>query len=193
VGRHVGIRILKESAMAEPLKAFNLRRWIDDHRDLLRPPIGAEMIWKDSQFMVMVIGGPNARRDFHIDPRDEFFYQLEGDMVLEYIDGKGKRQRETIREGEVLLLPAHTPHSPQRPANTVGLVVEPVRGPEEPERYAWYCERCDAKLYELSRGDEDLLADLRKASEKFNASEALRRCEECGYVQPVPVGPRLDA
>jgi len=176
--------------MAEPLRAFNLKHWIDDHRSLLRPPVGAEMIWKDSQFMIMIIGGPNARRDFHIDPRDEFFYQLEGDMVLEYIDGKGKRQRETIREGEVLLLPAHTPHSPQRPANTVGLVVEPVRSPEEPEGYAWYCERCDAKLYELSRGEEDILADLRKVAEKFNASEALRTCKDCGYVQPVPTGPR---
>ena len=86
--------------MAEPLKALNLKRWIDDHRSLLKPPVGAEMIWKDSQFMVMIIGGPNARRDFHIDPRDEFFYQLEGDMVLEYIDGRGKRQCEKIREGE---------------------------------------------------------------------------------------------
>ena len=177
--------------MAKPLEAFNLKRWIDDHRDLLKPPVGAEMIWKNSQFMIMVIGGPNARRDFHIDPRDEFFYQLEGDMVLEYIDGTGKRQRETIREGEVLLLPAHTPHSPQRPANTVGLVVEPVRDPGEPEGYAWYCERCDAKLYELSRGEGDVLTDLRKVAEKFNASDALRTCKECGYVQPVPAGPRL--
>ena len=177
--------------MAEPLKALNLRRWIDDHRSLLKPPIGAETIWKDSQFMVMIIGGPNARRDFHIDPRDELFYQLEGDMVLEYIDGRGKRQRETIRAGEILLLPANTPHSPQRAANTVGLVVEPVRAADEPEGYAWYCERCDAKLYELSRGEGDVLMDLRKVSEKFNASEALRTCKSCGYVQPVATGPRL--
>ena len=177
--------------MAEPLKAFNLKRWIDDHRDLLKPPVGAEVIWKDSQFMVMLIGGPNARRDFHIDPRDEFFYQLEGDMVLEYIDEKGRRQLEKIREGDVFLLPANTPHSPQRPAHTVGLVVEPVRGSDEPESYAWYCERCDAKLYEMSRGEGDLLVDLRRVSEKFNASEALRTCKSCGYVQPVATGPRL--
>jgi 3-hydroxyanthranilate 3,4-dioxygenase len=177
--------------MAEPLKALNLKRWIDDHRSLLKPPVGAEVIWKDSQFMIMIIGGPNARRDFHMDPRDEFFYQLEGSMVLEYIDRKGKRQRETIREGEVLLLPAHTPHSPQRPANTVGLVVEPVRDVGEPESYAWYCERCDAKLFELSRADEDVLVDLRRAAEKFNGNAALRTCKECGYVQPVPTGPRI--
>jgi 3-hydroxyanthranilate 3,4-dioxygenase len=177
--------------MAEPLKALNLKRWIDEHRSLLKPPIGAEMIWKDSQFIVMIIGGPNARRDFHIDPRDELFYQLEGDMVLEYIDGGGKRQRETIREGDVFLLPANTPHSPQRRANTVGLVVEPVRGPEEKEGYAWYCERCDAKLYEMVRGDGDLLLDLRRVSERFNASDALRTCKACGYVQPMATGPRI--
>jgi 3-hydroxyanthranilate 3,4-dioxygenase len=177
--------------MAEPLEAFNLKRWIDEHRDLLKPPVGAEMIWKDSQFIIMIIGGPNARRDFHIDPGEEFFYQLEGDMVLEYIDGAGKRRRETIREGDVFLLPANTPHSPQRPANTVGLVVERVRRFDEPEGYTWYCERCDGKLYELARGEEDLLLDLRKVSERFNASESLRTCKAWGYVQPVPTGPRL--
>ena len=149
------------------------------------------MIWKDSQFVVMIIGGPNARRDFHIGPGDEFFYQLEGDMVLEYIDGAGKRQRETIREGDVLLLPARTPHSSQRPAKTVGLVVERVRRDDEPEGYAWYCERCDAKLYELSRGEGDILTDLRHVAAQFNASESLRTCKACGYVQPVPAGPRL--
>ncbi|MGH7314860.1 MAG: 3-hydroxyanthranilate 3,4-dioxygenase [Candidatus Rokuibacteriota bacterium] len=177
--------------MAESLSPFNLQRWIEEHRDRLKPPVGAERVWKDSQFLIMVIGGPNARRDFHIDPSDEFFYQLEGDMVLEYIDGTGKRQGATLREGDVLLMPANTPHSPQRPANTVGLVVERVRGSKEPEGYAWYCERCDVKLYELSRGEGDILMDLRKVSEQFNASEALRTCKACGYVQPVPTGPRL--
>ena len=177
--------------MAEPLKPLNLRRWIEEHRDLLKPPIGAEVVWKDSQFMVMVIGGPNARRDFHIDPRDEFFYQLEGDMVLEYIDREGRRQRARIREGDVFLLPANTPHSPQRMANTVGLVVEPVRGPGEPESYAWYCERCDARLYELSRREGDILRDLERVAQRFNASEELRTCRACGYVQPVATGPRV--
>lgn len=177
--------------MAERLTAFNLKRWIDDHRDLLKPPVGAAVIWKDSQYLIMIIGGPNARRDFHMDPADEFFHQLEGDMVLEYIDGEGKRRRETIREGEVFLLPANTPHSPQRPANTVGLVVERVRAPNEPEAYAWYCERCDAELYQLSRGEGDILLDLQKVAEEFNASQALRTCKACGYVQPVPTGPHL--
>jgi 3-hydroxyanthranilate 3,4-dioxygenase len=177
--------------MAEPLKAFNLRRWIDEHRDQLKPPVGAEPIWKNSEYMIMVIGGPNARRDFHIDPADEFFYQLEGDMVLEYIDESGKRMQETIREGDVFLLPANTPHSPQRPPNTVGLVVERVRDPGELESYAWYCEQCDRKLYELSRGNDDILLELKKVATDFNSHASLRTCKACGYVQPVPTGPRL--
>src|SRR5437763_9957958 len=166
--------------MAAPLSAFNLKRLIDDPRNLLRPPVGDEMIWKASQFMVMIIGGPNARRDFHINPGDEFFYQLEGNIVLEYIDGSGKRRGEAIREGDVLLLPARIPHSAQRPANSVGLVVERLREASEAESYAWHCERCDRKLYELTRGEADLLNDLRRVATEFNASEALRTCKACG-------------
>ena len=123
--------------MAQALRAFNLKTWIQEHRHLLKPPVGAEMIWKDSEFMIMAIGGPNARRDFHIDPADEFFFQVEGNIVLEYMDREEKRQRALIREGDVFLLPANVPHSPQRPAGTVGLVVERVRARDEPEVYAW--------------------------------------------------------
>jgi 3-hydroxyanthranilate 3,4-dioxygenase len=177
--------------MADSLTAFNLKRWIDEHRHLLKPPVGAEMIWKQSQFRVLIIGGPNARRDFHINPGDEFFYQLEGDMVLEYIDGDGKRQREAIREGDVFLLPARTPHSSQRPAKTVGLVVERVRGKDESEGYAWYCERCDSKMQELSGREDDILSDLKNVNEQFNANDELRKCKACGYVQPIATGPRL--
>ena len=177
--------------MAQSLVSFNLQGWIDEHRDLLKPPIGNSVLWEDSEFMVMIIGGPNARRDFHIDPSDEFFYQLEGDMVLEYIDAGGRRERTAIRHGEVLMLPANTPHSPQRGPDTVGLVVERVRGPEEPEGFAWYCERCDAKLHEVSRTVGDIVLDLPKVLAEFNASEDLRTCGSCGYVQPVATGPRL--
>ena len=177
--------------MAGKLSAFNLRRWIDAHRDQLKPPIGAQRVWPDGQFLIMLIGGPNARRDFHIDPSDEFFFQLEGDMVLECIDEHGKRQPVRIGEGEVLLLPAHTPHSPQRPAHSLGLVVERVRALDEAESYAWYCEQCDVPLHALARGEGDLLEDLRRVSADFNASVALRTCKACGHVQAVPNGPRV--
>jgi 3-hydroxyanthranilate 3,4-dioxygenase len=176
--------------MAESLTAFNLKRWIDEHRHLLKPPVGAEMIWKESQFRVLIIGGPNARRDFHINPGDEFFYQLEGDMILEYIDEAGKRRRPTICEGDVFLLPAGTPHSSQRPAQTVGLVVERVRRQDESEGYAWYCERCDSKLYELSGREDDILADLKNVNEQFNATDALRTCLKW-VTSTEATGPRL--
>ena len=177
--------------MADTLVSFNLQKWIDEHRQLLKPPVGAEMIWKDSEFIIMIIGGPNARRDFHIDPGEEFFYQLEGDIALEYIDKQGKRQRADIHQGDVFLLPANVPHSPQRGENTVGLVVERVRGSEEPEAFAWYCERCDAKIHQLSRGKDELLIDLQQANERYNVDEPMRTCNACGYIQPVATGPRL--
>ena len=177
--------------MAEPLAAFNLKRWIDEHRDLLKPPVGAEMIWRDF---------PVHRHDHRGPERPPRLPCGSERRVLlsagrRHGAGIHRRQRQAaappIRQGEVLLLPANTPHSPQRPAGSVGLVVERVRGAEEPEAYAWYCERCDAHLYGLERGREDLLLELKRVNEEFNASEALRTCKACGHVQPVPSGPRL--
>src|SRR3989338_488997 len=125
-------------AMA-PLAAFNLKSWIDEHRHLLKPPVGNVLVFKDSNFQVMIVGGPNRRNDYHIDAGEELFYQIEGDIVLKVIED-GKRRDIPIREGDMLLLPPFVPHSPQRPAGTVGMVVERERLPEEEDRFRWYCE-----------------------------------------------------
>ena len=115
-----------------PLQAFNFRRWIDENRAALRPPVGNKRVFRDGDFVIMVVGGPNARKDYHVDPGEEFFYQLEGDMVLKTIQD-GRPIDVPIREGEVLLLPPVVPHSPQRRADTVGLVVERQRhAPAQP-------------------------------------------------------------
>ena len=111
------------SGAMKPLLAFGLWRWIEDNRAAFEPPVGNKVIWEDSQFTAMVIRGPNARRDFHVDPSDEIFYMLEGDMDLEYLED-GQRRHRTIHEGEMFLVPALTPHSPHRPAETWGLVIE---------------------------------------------------------------------
>src|SRR5439155_18036645 len=105
---------------------FNLKAWIDENRSLLKPPVGNKMVWKDSEIQVMIVGGPNRRKDYHVDPGEEFFYQIEGDMTLRIMD-EGKPRDIPIREGEIFLLPPRVPHSPQRGANTVGMVIERQR------------------------------------------------------------------
>src|SRR5262249_22625813 len=110
----------------QTLQAFNFRRWIDENRAGLRPPVGNKRVFRDGDFVIMVVGGPNSRKDYHVDPGEEFFYQLEGDMVLKTIQD-GRPVDIPIREGEILLLPPHVPHSPQRRADTVGLVIERAR------------------------------------------------------------------
>jgi 3-hydroxyanthranilate 3,4-dioxygenase len=145
--------------------------------------VGNKVIWEDSQFTAMVIRGPNARRDFHIDPSDEIFYQLQGDMTLEFLE-QGRRRTAVIREGEMLLVPALTPHAPHRPAETWGLVVEIKRTAEQSESLVWLCDRCDATLHEVRMRAADIETDLKRAIERFDASPELRRCPACGHVQP---------
>ena len=109
------------------LHAFNFQKWIDENQHLLKPPVGNKKVFEDGDMTVQVVGGPNARTDYHDDPVEEFFYQLKGDMVLKVVDD-GKFYDVPIREGEVFLLPPHVPHSPQRPQEgSVGLVVEAAR------------------------------------------------------------------
>jgi len=167
----------------KPLLSFGLWRWIEDNRAAFEPPVGNKVIWEDSQFTAMVIRGPNARRDFHVDPSDEIFYMLKGDMVLEYLE-HGKRQRRPIREGEMFLVPALTPHSPHRPADTWGLVIEIKRTPDQTESLVWLCDRCDTKLHEVTMHVADIETELKAAIERFDTSRELRTCPGCGYVQP---------
>ena len=109
---------------------FNLHKWIDEHRDLLKPPVGNAQIWQDADFMVTVIGGPNQRTDYHDDPLEEFFYQIEGDITLRVIEDGSKRDV-ALKQGDVLLLPPHVRHSPQRPAGSIGMVIDSSTCPGE--------------------------------------------------------------
>jgi len=167
-----------------PLISTGLWRWIEEHRASFEPPVGNKVIWEDSQFTAMVIRGPNRRRDFHDDPSDEIFYMLRGGMTLEYIDENRRRQSAVIREGEMLLVPAHTPHSPHRPTETWGLVIEIKRGARDQEALIWFCERCDRELHRLTMSAMDIERDLRAAIEAFDASVELRTCRHCHQVQP---------
>lgn len=169
----------------QPIQAFNLHRWIDRHRHLLQPPVGNKRVFEDGDFIIMVIGGPNTRQDYHVDPGQEFFYQLEGDIVLRTMQG-GRPVEVPIRQGEVLLLPAHVPHSPQRPANTVGLVVERRRRAGERDGFQWYCERCGNLLHGELIELTDIEKQLPPVFERFYASRERRTCSRCGAVLDRP-------
>lgn len=166
------------------LKAFNFQAWIDEHRHLLKPPVGNQQIWEDADLMVTVVGGPNQRTDYHDDPVEEFFYQLEGNMVLKIFDG-GEFYDVPIREGEIFLLPPHVRHSPQRPeAGSIGLVVEPKRQPGELDAIEWYCFDCGARVYRAELQLQSIVRDLPPVYQAFYASEEDRTCGQCGAVHP---------
>jgi len=167
----------------QPLNVFGLWQWIEENKAAFEPPVGNKVIWEDSQFTAMVIRGPNARRDFHIDPSDEIFFMLKGAMTLETLEG-GARKTRTIREGEMCLVPALTPHSPHRPADTWGLVIEVKRALTQTESLVWLCDQCDATLHTITLHVADIEKELKRAIEDFDASVTLRTCKRCGHVQP---------
>lgn len=168
-----------------PLIAFNFQRWIDEHRHLLKPPVGNKQVFEDAELIIMVVGGPNARKDYHDDPGAEFFYQLEGDMLLRTIQD-GRRVDLPIRQGEILLLPGHVPHSPQRQTDTVGLVVERRRRADEKDGFLWYCERCAALLHQEYLHVSDIETQLPPVFERFWSTPERRTCRSCGTVMQTP-------
>ena len=159
---------------------FNLQRWVEDNRALLKPPVGNKMIY-NGDFMIMVVGGPNQRQDYHVNPREELFYQLEGDIVLRVLDG-GRPRDIPIRQGEMFLLPGNVPHSPQRPAGTVGLVIEQARPADADDHLRWYCPNCGELLHDAQFHLVDLGTQLKPILETVKASEQLRTCKHCGHV-----------
>jgi 3-hydroxyanthranilate 3,4-dioxygenase len=167
------------------LTAFNLQAWIDEHRDQLMPPVCNQQVFEENDFIVMIVGGPNSRKDYHVDEGPELFFQIEGDMLLKVIVD-GKQQDITIHEGDMLLLPPRVPHSPQRFADTVGLVVERARLSHELDGFMWFCDNCTNKLYEEYLYVDDIVGQLPPIFDRFYGSKDNRRCDECGTVMPQP-------
>lgn len=164
---------------------FNLRRWIDQNRHLLEPPIGNKLLFQDSEFIVMVVGGPNSRKDFHHDPSEEIFYQIEGDMILRLVQN-GAITDMPIRAGELFLLPAEVPHSPQRPAGTVGIVVERRRRGDELDGFSWYCEHCGNRLHLERVPVSNIETQLPVVFDRFFSNLDRRTCKVCGTVMAPP-------
>jgi 3-hydroxyanthranilate 3,4-dioxygenase len=171
------------------LKPINFRKWIDEHRHLLKPPVGNAQIWEgDRDFMVTVVGGPNARTDYHIDEGEEFFYQVEGDITLRLLVDRKPRDI-AIHQGEIFLLPARVPHSPQRPANTVGLVLERRRLPHELDTFLWICDDCGAELYRESFHLLDIVKQLPPVFARYWGDPEHTACRKCGRKHARPAQP----
>jgi 3-hydroxyanthranilate 3,4-dioxygenase len=163
------------------LPPFNLSQWIEDHRELLKPPVANRELYAGSEFIVMIVGGPNSRSDFHVDAGPELFYQLEGDMVLRTVQD-GEFVDVPIRAGEMFLLPPNVPHSPQRFADTIGLVVERQRHADELDGFLWFCSECGTKLHERYLHVADIVEDLPPVLREYADSEQLRTCGNCGHL-----------
>jgi 3-hydroxyanthranilate 3,4-dioxygenase len=164
---------------------LNFQQWLDDNAHLLKPPVGNQQIWKDSDFMVTVVGGPNQRTDFHDDPVEEFFYQFKGNAHLLVWD-RGQYERVHLKEGDMFLMAPHVIHSPQRPeADSRCLVIERVRPKGEADALQWSCAKCGTLVRRYEMQLENIVMDLPPVYDRFYAtSEAERVCPSCGEVHP---------
>lgn len=171
--------------MAMP-KALNVQKWINDNQHLLkRPPVNNELIFKDADMMVMMVGGPNERLDYHCNPVEELFYQLKGNCYLNSFDDDGKPYEIHIKEGEMLMLPAGVLHSPQRPEpDSICLVVEPARPEGQLDKLQWHCANCYEMVYQIEAEILSIVEDLPKAYEAFHNNMDARTCKNCGTVHP---------
>lgn len=165
---------------------FNLNKWIEQNRDLLKPPVGNKNIYKEAgDFIVMVVGGPNARKDYHYNETEELFYQLEGEIEV-HIQDEGKKKTMKLGPGDMYLNPAKTPHSPVRKEGSVGLVVELKRtNLDGDDGLMWFCDNCNHKLHEVFFPLNDIEKDFLSHFKDFYSDEKKRTCDECGTIMPV--------
>jgi len=169
--------------MAQSLSPFNLMEWIRRNHDQFHKPVGNKVIWQDSEFIAFVSAG-NSRNDFHINPGDEIFLQVKGDIRVD-LQIDGERVINPVREGDVLLVPAGVPHAPRRPEGTYGFIVERKRRPGELDAFAWHCESCNAKVHSVEFQLKDIERQFARVLKEFDADESLRTCKGCGEVLKV--------
>ncbi|HSF88293.1 MAG TPA: 3-hydroxyanthranilate 3,4-dioxygenase [Saprospiraceae bacterium] len=163
-------------------RPFNLQAWIDEHRHELKPPVANRNLYHDAgDYIVMIVAGPNARKDYHFNETEELYYQIEGDINVR-IQEDGKAVDIPIKQGEMFLLPGNTPHSPMRPEGTIGLVIELKRSENENDGLMWFCDNCNTKLYDTRFHLENIEKDFLPRFRDFYASVEKRTCPNCGHV-----------
>ena len=176
------------SAPARTLPPINLKKWVEQHRHEMVPPVSNKYLYDGEDFFVMLINGPNARNDFHQTNSEEFFHQLQGDIVVRIVED-GKIKDVPVREGETFFVPGSVPHSPTRPPNTLGLVVERRRPPGELEHLQFYCDKCHALVEDIEFDCKDIVVHFRQAMEDFWADAGRSTCRNCGtrVTKPKPI------
>ncbi len=167
---------------------INLSKWVEENRHLLKPPVGNKYLYRGNDFFVMVVGGPNARNDFHITASEEYFYQVKGDVTVR-IREDDKITDYRIHEGETFFIPPNVPHSPQRGPDTVGIVVERNRPDGELEHCVFYCEDCHGLVCDIEFDCKDIVVHFAETMEGFWKNDEQRTCKKCGTKVEKP-GPR---
>jgi 3-hydroxyanthranilate 3,4-dioxygenase len=165
------------------LLPFNIQQWIEENREMLKPPVNNKVLFHNTKdFIVMVVGGPNARKDYHFNESEEFFYQIQGDIQVT-IQHEGQKKEIQIKEGEMFLLPSNVPHNPVRPENTIGIVIERVRkGTDMQDGLMWFCDNCNHKLHEYRFPLSNIEHDFLPRFNEFYTTEELRTCKNCGHI-----------
>lgn len=163
----------------------NLLKWVEENQHELKPPVGNKEVYPGGDMIVMIVGGPNIRKDYHYNETPEFFYQIKGDIIVKIIEDNVFKDI-VIREGEIYLLNAKVPHSPQRPAGSVGLVIEERRKPQDTDGFQWYCDNCGHQLYEEYFKLVNIEKQLPETFAKFNRNTLLHTCSRCGHVLQIP-------
>jgi 3-hydroxyanthranilate 3,4-dioxygenase len=171
--------------MSQLVSPLNFKQWIEENRHLLKPPVGNKCVWPNRDYIVMVVGGPNSRKDYHYNETPEFFYQIEGDMVLKIMN-QGVPEEIHIKEGDIYLLPPKVPHSPQRGVDTIGLVIEYPRLHNELDALEWYCEQCHEPLYRESFELNNIEKDMPVIFDKFYSDADKRSCKNCHSIMEPP-------
>lgn len=170
--------------MTPVVPPINFMGWIEENKDQLKPPVGNKAMMVTDDYIVMIVGGPNARTDFHFEPYEEWFYQIKGNMHVNIQTEDGLR-RIDIREGEAWMLPRNTWHSPQRPEEgSIGLVIERIREADKLEKFGWFCPNCNNKVHEVELKVNDIVVDLPPVFEAFYGSAEGRTCSQCGTQHP---------
>lgn len=169
----------KPHVMQSCQPAIDLMGWIAEHKGEFKPPVANKYLYDGRDFFVMVIVGPNARNDFHQVDSEEYFYQVKGDIKVRIREGD-RIVDYPVREGETFFIPPNVPHSPMRPPNTIGVVVERRRPPGEKEHIIFYCGQCEALVEDILFDCRDIVDHFRDTMEAFWKDDARRTCRKCG-------------